>query len=276
MSDAPIGVFDSGVGGLTVARSVLDQLPHEPLLYVGDTAHVPYGPRPIADVRRHALAAMDHLVDEGVKLLVIACNSASAACLRDARERYDVPVVEVILPAVRRAVQATHNGRVGVIGTCATIASRSYEDAFAANPRIRVTSAACPRFVEMVERGETSSPELLALAEAYLEPVLDAGIDTLILGCTHYPLLAGVLSYVAGDEVTLVSSAEETARDVFRVLARQDLFRDPTLPAPRHRFRATGDPEPFARLGRRFLGPEVGTVTGTSDAVPAARVGAVP
>ncbi len=280
MSDAPIGVFDSGVGGLTVARAILDQLPHEPLLYVGDTANGPYGPQPIADVRRHALAVMDHLVDEGVKLLVIACNSASAACLRDARERYAVPVVEVILPAVRRAVQATHNGRVGVIGTRATVASRSYEDAFTANPTVRVTSAACPRFVEMVERGETSSPELLALAEAYLEPVLGAGVDTLILGCTHYPLLTGVLSYVVGDAVTLVSSAEETARDVFGVLARQDLFRDPGLPAPRHRFRATGDPEPFARLGRRFLGPEVGTVTGTSgagisgDALPAARVGA--
>jgi len=280
VSDAPIGVFDSGVGGLTVARAILDQLPHEPLLYVGDTANGPYGPQPIADVRRHALAVMDHLVDEGVKLLVIACNSASAACLRDARERYAVPVVEVILPAVRRAVQATHNGRVGVIGTRATVASRSYEDAFTANPTVRVTSAACPRFVEMVERGETSSPELLALAEAYLEPVLGAGVDTLILGCTHYPLLTGVLSYVVGDAVTLVSSAEETARDVFGVLARQDLFRDPGLPAPRHRFRATGDPEPFARLGRRFLGPEVGTVTGTSgagisgDALPAARVGA--
>jgi glutamate racemase len=279
VSDAPIGVFDSGVGGLTVARSILDQLPHEPLLYIGDTAHGPYGPQPIAEVRRHALAVMDRLVDEGVKLLVIACNSASAACLRDARERYAVPVVEVILPAVRRAVQATHNGRVGVIGTRATIASRSYEDAFAANPAIRVTSAACPRFVEMVERGETSSPQLLALAEAYLEPVLGAGVDTLILGCTHYPLLAGVLCYVAGDQVALVSSADETARDVFRVLARQDLFRDPLLPPPRHSFRATGDPEPFARLGHRFLGPEIGVVAGTAaggavDAVPAARVGA--
>src|SRR3954468_19623091 len=144
MSNASIGVFDSGVGGLTVARAILDQLPHEPLLYVGDTAHGPYGPRPIAEVRRHALKVMDHLVAEGVKMLVIACNSASSACLRDARERYDVPVVEVIVPAVRRATAATRNGRVGVIGTQATVTSGSYDDAFAAAPDITVTSSACP------------------------------------------------------------------------------------------------------------------------------------
>src|SRR4051794_18827231 len=266
MSDAPIGVFDSGVGGLTVARAILDQLPHEPLLYVGDTAHGPYGPLPIAEVRRHALAVMDHLVDEGVKMLVLACNSASSACLRDARERYDVPVVEVILPAVRRAVRSTHSGRVGVIGTRATITSQAYDDAFAPVPGIDLTTAACPRFVEFVERGETFSPELLDLAEEYLAPLQRHEVDTVVLGCTHYPLLTGVLSFVLGDGVTLVSSAEETAKDVFRVLARLSStgapggFRDPTLPPPVHRFLATGDPAPFQRLGRRFLGPEVGEV----------------
>src|SRR5436305_4904360 len=259
-NDAAIGVFDSGVGGLTVARSLLDQLPGEPLIYVGDTAHGPYGPLPIADVRRHALAAMDALVAQGVKLLVIACNSASSACLRDARERYDVPVVEVIQPAVRRAVAATRNGRVGVIGTAATIGSMAYDDAFAAAPQVQLTSVACPRFVEFVERGDTWGGELLDVAEQYLQPVVAAGCDTLVLGCTHYPLLTGVISYVVGDGVTLVSSAEETAKDVYRVLARGDLFRADDLPAPRHRFLATGDPEPFGRLGRRFLGPEVGEV----------------
>ena len=152
MADAPIGIFDCGVGGLTVARAVLDQLPHEPLLYVGDTAHGPYGPRPIAEVRALALDVMDHLVDQGVKMLVIACNSASAAVLRDARERYDVPVVEVIHPAVRRAVQATRNGRVGVIGTVATITSGAYEDAFAAAPELRLTVAGLPA-VRRVRRG---------------------------------------------------------------------------------------------------------------------------
>ena len=260
--DAPIGIFDSGVGGLTVARAVLDQLPHEPIVYVGDTAHSPYGPRPIAEVRALALDVLDHLVEtHAVKMLVIACNAASSACLRDARERYaPLPVVEVIQPAVRRAVAATRNGKIGVLGTAVTIASRSYDDAFAAAPQIELTTAACPRFVEFVEAGETWGEELLAAAEEYLAPVVAAGCDTVILGCTHYPLLTGVISYVLGDGVTLVSSAEETAKDVYRGLAGGRLFRDESLPEPHHRFLATGDPEPFGRLGRRFLGPEVGEV----------------
>jgi glutamate racemase len=259
-ADAPIGVFDSGVGGLTVARAILDQLPNEPVLYVGDTARGPYGPRPIAEVRAFALDVMDHLVDEGVKALVIACNSASAAVLRDARERYAVPVVEVIQPAVRRAVRATRNGRVGVIGTQATITSGAYADAFAAAPELTLTSQACPLFVEFVEAGVTSGPELLAVAHEYLDPVTAAGVDTVVLGCTHYPLLTGVLSYVLGEDVTLVSSAEETAKDVYRTLVAADLLRDPAAPPPVHRFLATGDPGPFADLGRRFLGPEIGWV----------------
>src|SRR3954451_21927067 len=146
MADAPLGIFDSGFGGLTVARAVLDQLPHEPVLYLGDTARQPYGPKPIGEVREYALECMDHLVDQGVKLLVIACNSASAAVLRDARERYPVPVVEVVHPAVRRAAAATRNRRVGVIGTRATVTSGAYEDAFAAAPSLRLTLQACPRF----------------------------------------------------------------------------------------------------------------------------------
>jgi glutamate racemase len=258
-ADAPIGIFDSGVGGLTVARAVLDQLPHEAVRYIGDTAHSPYGPLPIAEVRRHALAVMDGLVTDGVKMLVIACNAASSASLRDARERYDVPVVEVIVPAVRRAIAATRNGRVGVIGTQATVTSGSYEDTFAAAPGISVTSAACPSFVDFVERGITSGRQLIGLAQAYLDPLLAAGVDTVILGCTHYPLLTGVISLVMGDDVTLVSSAEETAKDVYRVLTTADLLRAEDLSPPRHAFLATGDPEPFARLGRRFLGPEVGS-----------------
>ncbi len=258
--DAPIGILDSGVGGLTVVRSVLDQLPHEPVLYVGDTANGPYGPKPIAQVRAHALEVMDHLVEVGVKMLVIACNSASAATLRDARERYRVPVVEVIAPAVRRAVAATRNGAVGVIGTRATVTSRAYDDAFAAATHLQLTSRACPRFVEFVENGVTSGSELLEVAHDYLDPVREAGVDTLVLGCTHYPLLTGAIAYVMGNDVTLVSSAEETAKDVYRTLVAEGLTRDVEAPPPVHRFLATGDPEPFARLARRFLGPEVGAV----------------
>jgi glutamate racemase len=268
MSDAPIGIFDSGVGGLTVARAILDQLPNESLIYVADTARFPYGPKPIAELRAYALEVLDHLVAEGVKMLVIACNSASSAVLRDARERYDVPVVEVILPAVRAAVSASRTGRVGLVATPATVTSRSYEDAFAAAPHVTLTSVACPRFVEFVERGITMSDELLDVAGGYLRPVLDAGCDTLILGCTHYPLLTGVISYVAGDGVTLVSSADETAKDVYRVLHDRRLARAEGSQEPRHRFLATGDPTPFGVLGRRFLGPEIGLVESAIVGIP--------
>ena len=156
MSNAPIGIFDSGVGGLTVARAILDQLPNESTIYIGDTARGPYGPRPLAEVREFALETLDFLVEQGVKALVIACNTASAAMLRDARERYKVPVIEVIQPAVRRAVAASRSGHIGVIGTRATFDSKAYLDAFAAAPQLHVTSIACPLFVEYVERGETS------------------------------------------------------------------------------------------------------------------------
>jgi glutamate racemase len=260
MADAPIGIFDSGFGGLTVARAVLDQLPHEPVLYLGDTARQPYGPKPIGEVREYALECLDHLVDQGVKALVIACNSASAAVLRDARERYPVPVVEVILPATRRAVAATRTGQVGVICTEATATSLAYDDAFAAAPHVKLRTQACPRFVEFVEEGVTSGPELLDLAHEYLDPLAAHGVDTLILGCTHYPLLTGAISYVMGDEVTLVSSAEETAKDVYGLLVRLGLERDDALPAPQHRFLTTGQPAEFRDVGRRFLGPELDAV----------------
>ena len=255
MADRPIGIFDSGFGGLTVARSVIDQLPHESILYVGDTARQPYGPKPIGEVREYALECLDHLVAQDVKALVIACNSASAAMLRDARERYDVPVVEVIYPATRRAVAATRNGRIGVICTRATADSMAYDDAFAAAPQVTLTTRACPKFVDFVERGVTGGDELIAAAHEYLDPLRDAGVDTLILGCTHYPLLTGVISWVMGDGVTLVSSAEECAKDVYKLLLDHDLLRPSG--EPEHRFLTTGSAEDFAAIGQRFLGPEL-------------------
>ncbi|MFM6973758.1 MAG: glutamate racemase, partial [Agromyces sp.] len=253
-------IFDSGVGGLTVARAVADQLPNESILYVGDLEHSPYGPKPIADVRQYALAVLDDLVAQGVKMLVIACNTASAAMLRDARERYSVPVIEVIQPAVRRAVATTKNGRVGVIGTEGTISSRAYNDAFAAAPHLQLFTAACPRFVEFVEAGITTGPELLKVAEGYLAPLRDAGIDTLVLGCTHYPFLKGAISYVMGEAVTLVSSDVETANDVYRTLVTQGLERSSDT-APTHRYEATGnDAAHFLELAHRLLGREINTV----------------
>jgi glutamate racemase len=255
-ADAPIGVFDSGVGGLTVARAIRDQLPGEQLRYVGDTERTPYGPRPIAEVRAFSLALLDELADSGVKMLVIACNTASSACLRDARERYSIPVAEVVLPAVRRAVATTRSGRIGVIGTAGTIRSGAYQDAFAAARDVTVTAAPCPRFAEFVEHGVTSGRQVLGLAQSYLEPLQRAEVDTLVLGCTHYPLLTGVLQIVMGDQVTLVSSAEETAKDVVRILTERDLLREGG-DEPRHEFLATGSVAPFQRLARRFLGLEV-------------------
>lgn len=273
MTDAPIGVFDSGVGGLTVSRAIIDQLPRESILYVGDTEHSPYGPKPIAEVREYALAVMDDLVAQGVKLLVIACNTASAAVLRDARERYTgphgIPVVEVIQPAVRAAMKATRTQRVGVIGTSGTVNSRAYEDAFAAAPHLSLFTRACPRFVEFVENGDTSSAELRAVAEGYLAPLRDAGIDTLVLGCTHYPLMSAAIQFVMGPDVRLVSSADETAADVYSTLVAHNLLRS-SSDAPTYDFQATGpDQAGFIRLAKRFLGPEVQAVshleTGTID-----------
>ncbi|MGX1793608.1 glutamate racemase [Microbacterium sp. NPDC055312] len=257
MNDAPIGIFDSGVGGLTVARAIRAQLPQESLVYIGDTAHSPYGPKPIADVRRYSIEVLDTLVEQGVKMLVIACNTASAAVLRDARERYDVPVVEVIGPAVRRAVSTTRNGRVGVIGTVGTIGSRAYQDMLEVNERLEVFTAACPRFVEFVEAGITGSPEVLAVAEEYLAPLRDAQVDTLVLGCTHYPFLRGAISYVMGQGVSLVSSDDETAADVYRQLVKHGQLASQGAVAS-YVYEATGDSaEDFTALANRLMGHEV-------------------
>jgi glutamate racemase len=252
-TEAPIGIFDSGFGGLTVARAVIDLLPYEDIVYLGDTARCPYGDKPIAEVREYALECLDHLVEQGVKALVIACNAASAAVLRDARERYAVPVVEVISPAARRAAAATRNGRVGVICTEATATSQAYDDAFAAAPTITLSTVACPRFVPFVEAGITGGPELLAAARDYLAPLAGpGGVDTLVLGCTHYPLLTGVISLVLGEQVTLVSSADEGAKAVYAELTRRGLTHGEPRPST-HRFLTTGNPEAFERLGARLL-----------------------
>jgi len=262
VADAPIGIFDSGFGGLTVARAVLDQLPHEPVLYLGDTARQPYGPKPIGEVREYALECLDHLVDRGVKTLVIACNSASAAVLRDARERYPVPVVEVILPATRRAVAATRSGRVGVICTEATATSMAYDDAFAAAPQVRLHTRPCPRFVEFVERGVTSGSELIAVAHSYLDPLVADPIDTLILGCTHYPVLAPVLARVLGPGVQLVESASVAAESV-----RETLGDDFRTHAGHITHFVTGDPVAYEHTAA-----VIGGVDGDIIALPVSRL----
>src|SRR5438270_7049002 len=215
MDGRPIGLFDSGFGGLTVARAVIDLLPAEHIVYVGDTGRYPYGPRPLAEVHRFAAQISDKLVEEhGVKLIVVACNTAASAGVS---EPPGVPVISVIEPGVRAALRATTSGRVGVIGTVGTVSSGSYQRAFAAaapGARYDLTCAACPGFVEFVERGETSSDQVYVLAERLLAPICEAKVDTLLLGCTHYPFLARTISDVVGRDVVLVSSADETAFDV--------------------------------------------------------------
>lgn len=263
MNDAPIGIFDSGLGGLTVARAVIDKLPGEDIVYLGDTAHTPYGPRPISEIRALTLAGLDALVDRGVKMLVIACNTGTAAALSDAHERYwirqGIPVVEVVSPAAAEAAVATRNLKVGVIGTQATVDSGAYLRALTAVPGVEVVQQACPRFVEFVEKGVTTGEELVAVTEQYLAPLQEAGVDTVILGCTHYPLLSGVISYVMGSQVRLVTSSEATAHSVYSTLTKLDLLHGPRATGEKsnYRFLATNESEEFASLARRFLGPEV-------------------
>ena len=258
MSDPrPIGVFDSGVGGLTVARAVMDLLPGEPVLYFGDTARSPYGPRPVEEIRGFAREIAAYLLERDVKMLVVACNSIEIAAIEDLTARALTPVVGVIDPGVRAALRITRNRRVGVIGTEATIRSGAYPRAVERESRdVRLFAEACPEFVPSVERGDTTSDELLAIARAYLAPLVGAQVDTLILGCTHYPLLSGLIQVVMGPDVVLVSSAEETAKDVYASLLGGELLSPGPGPA-RHEFVCSGDAASFLSLGERFLGPEI-------------------
>jgi glutamate racemase len=255
--DRPIGMFDSGLGGLTVARALIDLAPAEDLVYFGDTGRFPYGPKPAEEVTKYACEIADLLVDRGVKMIVVACNSAAAAALEQLRTRVDVPVVGVIEPGMRAARLATRSGRVGVIGTVGTISSGAYQRAAAeVAPDVDLTCAACPGFVEFVEAGEVDSDQVHVLAERLLAPLVAARVDTLVLGCTHYPLLARTISDVMGPDVVLVSSAEETA---LQVRAQLGSCR-PDDRVGRHVFVTSGDPATFRRLGARFCGPEVDAV----------------
>lgn len=263
-------MFDSGFGGLTVARAVIDLLPGENLVYFGDTGRYPYGPRPLDEVAGFAHQITQVLVEEfGVKAVVVACNTASAAALESLVEISQVPVIGVIEPGARAVVSATESGRVGVIGTVGTIRSGSYQhavaaEADAANRDIELTCAACPGFVEFVERGETDSEQVHILAERLLAPVVDADVDTLLLGCTHYPFLARTISEVMGPDVVLVSSADETAmrlRELWPPASRLGAgeLNEPAV-SGEHIFVSSGDAELFARLGEQLLGPEIRAV----------------
>lgn len=255
----PIGMFDSGFGGLTVARAVIDLLPYEHLVYVGDTGRYPYGPRPQDEVREFAHQIAWSLVKEyDVKAIVVACNTASAAALDELEAELPVPVIDVVAPGARALVKATRSGKVGVIGTVGTIRSGAYERAVAVTGAdVQLTAAACPGLVEFVERGQTSGEEVQILAERLLAPVVDAGVDTLLLGCTHYPYLEAVIAEVMGADVTLVSSAIETALVARDELRGAGLLRTDDGEPSQHRFLSSGDISWFADLGGRLLGPEL-------------------
>jgi len=270
MSDQPIGVFDSGLGGLTVLRALIDLLPDERVVYFGDTGRFPYGPKPAEEVLSHALEITDVLLDRDVKLLVVACNSAAAAALDTLQAKLDIPVIGVIEPGLRAAARVTRSGRIGVIGTVGTVASGAYqrlavEMAVEQGGEVDLTCAACPGFVEFVEAGDVDSAQVHVLAERLLAPVRDATVDTLVLGCTHYPLLARTIADVMGRGVVLVSSADETAFAVRDLLTAREML-SPAPPAddpqgdPRHVFFTSGRVDTFRTLGERFLGPELASV----------------
>lgn len=261
-NDRPIGMFDSGFGGLTVARAVIDVLPKESLVYIGDTGRYPYGPRPASEVREFALEIAWSLVnDHNAKAIVVACNTASAAAFNELADVLPVPVVSVVEPGARALAVATTVRRVGVIGTVGTISSGAYQRALAdVDASLELTATACPGFVEFVERGQTHGDEVMLLAERLLAPVIDAGIDALLLGCTHYPYLSRVISEVMGTGVTLVSSADETAFALAEMLKDADLLSWSDKDGS-HTFLSSGDVEWFADFGRRLLGPELSSAS---------------
>jgi glutamate racemase len=253
MDPRPIGVFDSGVGGLTVLHECLVTMPHEDFVYLGDHARLPYGPRARDEVRRFAHEIGAFLEQQGVKIVVVACNTATAAALPDLQEDLTVPVVSVIVPEAHAAVQATRNRRIGLLATELTVETGRYESLVRTlDAGAHMSSIACPKLVPLIEAGDTFSDDVVAAVREYAAPLKGAGCDTVILGCTHYPLLRPVFQRAFGRDVTLVFSADETAREVAETLARKGFEHDPAREGT-YRFLTTGEPELFRSLGERFL-----------------------
>jgi glutamate racemase len=254
MNEKPIGIFDSGIGGLTVLKEIIHELPHENTIYLGDTARVPYGIRSPETVIRYTNENTQFLFSKDIKLLVVACNTASSISLETIKEKTSMPVIGVLDPGARAAVAATKNKRVGIIGTEATINSSSYTKAIKSiDEEIETYTQACPLFVPLVEEGWTDGTITKAIAEIYLQGLLEKSIDTIVLGCTHYPLLKQVIADVMGKRVTLIDSAVETSSVVKNVLRSGELLREPKK-APERKFFVTDSPERFLHVGERFLG----------------------
>jgi glutamate racemase len=268
-ADAPIGVFDSGIGGLTVVGAIMQRLPHESIVYFGDTARLPYGPKGAETVQRYSREVAHFLRKEGVKALVVACNTATAHALPLLQEEFDFPVIGVIQPGARAAARATRSGRVGVIATAGTVASRAYERAIRAEaPEVTVTARACPLFVPLVEEGWLDTEATRLIAQEYLAPFVksssdggkrDSAVDTLVLGCTHYPLLMPIIGETLGRGVRLVDSASETAVELASILREHGIAARAEHSA-RYRFIASDSPERFLSIGQRFLGAPIDRV----------------
>ncbi len=260
MSWQAIGIFDSGVGGLTVLRELTRVLPQEDTIYFGDTARVPYGTKSPETVTRYAREITAFLVRRDIKLLVVACNTASAVALPSLKRLFPIPVVGVIEPGARRAAEVSQSGRIGVIGTAGTIRSSAYTRAIKRlNPSAVVLTKACPLFVPLAEEGWVDNQVARLTAESYLQELLDAGVDTLVLGCTHYPLLKPLIAEIMGNSVTLVDSAAETARTVAEILSQKKNLR-PDSEKGNHHYYVSDVPAGFIRVGNRFLGERLGDV----------------
>lgn len=255
--EKPVGVFDSGVGGLTVVNQLIKSLPQEDIIYFGDTAHLPYGSKSKESVIRFSLDIANFLKAQKVKIIVVACNTASSFALSSLREKIEIPVIGVIEPGAQAAIDATRNFKIGIIGTEGTVKSRAFEEALRKiDKNVKVFSRACPLFVPLVEEGWLDEPETSQIAEKYLSPMKDEGIDTLILGCTHYPLLKELLSRIMGQEISLIDTAEATAKAVERKLREKNLLRKGSRKAV-YKFFVSDDPEKFLQLGKRFLGKNI-------------------
>ncbi|WCK53685.1 glutamate racemase [Aneurinibacillus sp. Ricciae_BoGa-3] len=254
-----IGIIDSGVGGLTVAKEVIRQLPREDIVYFGDTARCPYGPRPYQEIREFSLQMIDFLLLKSIKALVIGCNTAAAVVLAEVSEKLEIPVVGVIDPGARTALKETKTGKIAVIGTKGTIASGAYEKALKRlNPKANVVSLACPTLVPLVESGRSHDPGGAEIVREALAPLAGEEFDTLILGCTHYPLISHFIQETVGPDVRLISSAEEAARELSVVLAYRNLLANGgDVVDTTHHFYTSGDRELFSEIAQQWLGVEV-------------------
>jgi len=261
MKELPIGIFDSGVGGLTVVAEIMNLLPSEDVIYFGDLARTPYGTKSQATVRRFSIEIVNFLIKQQVKIIVVACNTASSLALSELKERFSLPIIGVIQPGVLKAIKSTKSKRIGIIGTSATISSNAYSEAIKAiEPSIQVLSGACPLFVPLVEEGWLDHEVTKLVAKEYLTPLKENQIDTLILGCTHYPFLKDILQAEMGDEVVLIDSAVEVAQETKKVLSQNNLLQEQN-PTPTYKFYVSDASSKFVEMGERLLGKKIRVVT---------------